>query len=157
MEIPLSVLVFQIFGSAISILALLAESHPQNDVNIPAIRSLVSRMSPPPPSPHLPILPTSVSNNRSKPPAPLPPPPYPRLRPPSPPPQDRWWRKDNKGSNYRQRKLPPLPPKKTINTGKKIGLLFVVIAAILQIGVVGFLAFKRRQLLKLRDSYETSS
>ncbi|KDP22723.1 hypothetical protein JCGZ_01825 [Jatropha curcas] len=36
-----------------------------------------------------------------------------------------------------------------MNTGKKIVLLFVGIAAILQIGVVGFLVFKRRQLWRI--------
>ncbi|KAF5466374.1 hypothetical protein F2P56_016302 [Juglans regia] len=153
MEQPLPALVFQIFGFAISILALLAESHSKNVLNVPA--TLVSRMPPLQPSPHLPISPSPVPYHRL--PAPLPPPPYHRLPPRSPPPQDRWWRKSNKGFNYPPRKLPPPPPEKTINKGKKIGLLFVGIAAILQIGVVGFLAFKRRQLLKLRDSYETSS
>lgn len=43
------------------------------------------------------------------------------------------------------------------NTGKKIGLLFVGIAAIFQFGVVGFLAFKRRQLLQITDRYGTCS
>jgi hypothetical protein len=33
-----------------------------------------------------------------------------------------------------------------MNAGKAIGLLFVGIAAILQIGVVWFLVYKRRQL-----------
>ena len=42
---------------------------------------------------------------------------------------------------------------KTLNQGKKIGILFMVIATILQIGVVGFLIFKRRQLLKLKDTF----
>jgi hypothetical protein len=54
---------------------------------------------------------------------------------------------------------PPPPPSKNhpMNSGKKIGLLFVGIAAILQIGVVGFLAYKRRQLLKINDRYEACS
>ncbi|KAF2300974.1 hypothetical protein GH714_018781 [Hevea brasiliensis] len=44
-----------------------------------------------------------------------------------------------------------------MNTGQKIGLFFVGIAVILQIGVVGFLVFKRRQLLRIQDRYETCS
>jgi len=38
-----------------------------------------------------------------------------------------------------------------LNMGKKLGLLFAGIALILQIGVVGFLAFQRRQLLKMHE------
>lgn len=55
---------------------------------------------------------------------------------------------------------PPLPPRQReskINVGKKIGLLFSGIAAILQIGVISFLVFKRRQLLKVTNRYETCS
>ncbi|KAG7036411.1 hypothetical protein SDJN02_00028, partial [Cucurbita argyrosperma subsp. argyrosperma] len=37
--------------------------------------------------------------------------------------------------------------KRSLNMGKKVGLFFVGIAAVLQICVVGFLVFKRRQLL----------
>jgi len=51
---------------------------------------------------------------------------------------------------------PPPPPK--MNAGKKVGLLFAGIAAIMQVGVVGFLVVKRRQLLKNdEDRYENCS
>jgi hypothetical protein len=45
-----------------------------------------------------------------------------------------------------------------MNAGQKVGLLFVGIAAIIQVGFVGFLIIKRRQLLKNTDDrYENCS
>ncbi|KAK4267220.1 hypothetical protein QN277_024031 [Acacia crassicarpa] len=52
---------------------------------------------------------------------------------------------------------PPRPPSPRMNVGKKIGLLFAGIAGIMQIGVVGFLVFKRRQLLRMKDAFEASA
>ncbi|KAJ0987605.1 hypothetical protein J5N97_005961 [Dioscorea zingiberensis] len=46
---------------------------------------------------------------------------------------------------------PPHLRKERLNFGKKLGLLFVGIGVLLQIGLGGFLAFKRWQLKKLED------
>ncbi|KAF8026925.1 hypothetical protein BT93_F3420 [Corymbia citriodora subsp. variegata] len=65
----------------------------------------------------------------------------------SSPPSDRRWHKNRSRS--------PLPRHEDkINAGKKLGLLFIGVASILQIFVVGFLVFKRRQLMKTKDRYE---
>ncbi|KAL9463703.1 hypothetical protein AB3S75_001504 [Citrus x aurantiifolia] len=80
----------------------------------------------------------------------------PQQRPTPPPSPNRF---NNKSSDNASHRRPP-PQKKhrhSINTGKKIGLLFAGVAAILQIGVVGFLVFKRRQLLKINDRYDNYS
>ncbi|CAI0419420.1 unnamed protein product [Linum tenue] len=45
--------------------------------------------------------------------------------------------------------------RKKMNPGKMIGLVFAGVAAILQVGVIGFLVFKRKQLIK--DRYEPYS
>ncbi|KOM25806.1 hypothetical protein LR48_Vigan192s000400 [Vigna angularis] len=51
---------------------------------------------------------------------------------------------------------PPPPPK--MNAGKKVGLLFAGIAATMQVGMVGYLVVKRRQLLNSdEDRYENCS
>lgn len=77
----------------------------------------------------------------------------PQQRPTPPPSPNRF---NNKSSDNASNRRPPLQ-KKSLNTGKKIGLLFAGVAAILQIGVVGFLVFKRRQLLKINDGYDNYS
>ncbi|KAL9460786.1 hypothetical protein AB3S75_003901 [Citrus x aurantiifolia] len=76
---------------------------------------------------------------------------------PTPPPSPN--RVNNKSSDNASHRRPPPQNKHrhSINTGKKIGLLFAGVAAILQIGVVGFLVFKRRQLLKINDRYDNYS
>jgi|UniRef100_A0A2N9FCS1 hypothetical protein len=110
---------------------------------------------PPPPSPGPPPPPSP-----GPPPPPLPapppsqqPPPPPYLRQPPPAPHHR----SNKKSDHTKPKppapQPPRPLKQSLNQGKKIGLLFAGIAAILQIGVVAFLVFKRRQLLMHKATY----
>ncbi|KAK4763115.1 hypothetical protein SAY86_008883 [Trapa natans] len=75
----------------------------------------------PPPQPGSPPLPSEPRRSH----------PYYRSRPPFPPPS-------------------PLP-KHEMNAGKKVGLLFIGISAILQIVVVGFLVYKRRQFINLKD------
>uniref|UniRef100_A0A803NY99 Uncharacterized protein n=1 Tax=Cannabis sativa TaxID=3483 RepID=A0A803NY99_CANSA len=101
--------------------------------------------SPPPPSPPKsppppasPQLPSNIESNKS------PPPPI---------------NSPHRHPFSHKRKPPPPPPphEHKINAGKKIGLLFSGIAAILQIGVISFLVFKRRQLLKVNDRYEACS
>ncbi|KAE8650907.1 hypothetical protein Csa_002672, partial [Cucumis sativus] len=96
------------------------------------------------------------------PPSPSPPP----FSPPPPPPPHRHRRNPPPplaSSVERKKKRPPVPPKnintnqgskRSLNKGKKVGLFFVGIAAVLQICVVGFLVFKRRQLLRVKDRYE---
>ncbi|CAB4272313.1 unnamed protein product [Prunus armeniaca] len=116
--------------------------------------------SPTPPSPNSPSRPDS-SNSPSPLESPGPPPPdrpanqlnskndQKRLPPPS--------HRGPRPTNNRRPHPPPPHPGHKYNAGKKIGLLFVGMAAILQIGVIGFLVFKRRQLLRVKDRYETCS
>lgn len=77
-----------------------------------------------------------------------PPPPPPPLPPPAPGSKSR--------SFHPSPQSFPSPPTKKhpdrkINIEKKIGLLFIGIATILQVAVVGFLGFKRWQISKLKD------
>ncbi|KAB5574186.1 hypothetical protein DKX38_001380 [Salix brachista] len=124
-----------ILGLILTFYSLLVELQPLNG------RSSAPLMSPPPP-PSLLSPPTSLSRSS-------PPPPRKKLQPP-PPPRHRL----NVNENRRRRQQPPPPMKNNkMNTGKAIGLLFVGIAAIMQIGVVGLLVYKRRQLLKIKDRY----
>ncbi|KAL9247266.1 hypothetical protein vseg_020715 [Gypsophila vaccaria] len=102
--------------------------------------------SPPPPVPNAPPPPRS-------PPPPLSPPPPPPHSPPPPqvaPPPPHQLHLPPKSSNELN-KAHKEKPKSDLNSGQKIGLLFAGIVLILQIGVAGFLVFKRRQLFKLRD------
>ncbi|KAJ7963253.1 leucine-rich repeat extensin-like protein 3 [Quillaja saponaria] len=183
MESLLSTLGLVIFGFAISIFASLVVSEVdvasvQHFASPPPPPASPPPPSPPPPSPSPPPPPPSPSppppTPLSPPPLPSylsPPPPSPLPRSPAPPPPGQLpknepmrsspppVRSSHSDSNYKayHRKFrPPPPPEHNINIGKKIGLLFVGIAAILQIGVVGFLVFKRRQLLK-KDRCETYS
>ncbi|XP_008463997.1 leucine-rich repeat extensin-like protein 3 [Cucumis melo] len=167
MERPLTTLIFVISGFAFSVLSLLVESQTPDEAN-PTLSPPMP--SPPPPSPSPPPPPL--------PPPPPPPPPPPRIisPPPSPspppfspsppPPPHRHRRSPPPplaSSMERKKKRPPVPPKnintnqaskRSLNKGKKVGLFFVGIAAVLQICVVGFLVFKRRQLLRVKDRYE---
>lgn len=156
MESPFSSLVFVVLGFAISFCALLVDSQSQDVVN-----NVLSPPALPPPESPTPPSPPDSSNSPSPPDTPGPPPPD---RPANqlnskndpkslPPPSHRGPRP----TNYRRRHPPPPHPGHKYNAGKKIGLLFVGIAAILQIGVIGFLVFKRRQLLIVKDRYETCS
>ncbi|KAK8951543.1 hypothetical protein KSP39_PZI004470 [Platanthera zijinensis] len=58
--------------------------------------------------------------------------------------------------HLRRRRHPqsPPPPGK-LNLGKKVGLLFVAIAAVLQVTFASFLIYKRRQLKKMGRRYVT--
>ncbi|XWS18820.1 hypothetical protein CRYUN_Cryun32bG0077900 [Craigia yunnanensis] len=146
MEPPLSRLVLFSFGLLFTIFADFVESQSSNT-------------SPPPPSPVPPPPPPPPPPPRS--PSPPPPPPSPSppapspppspLRPPPPP-------KHHKNqTNHHRRRPPPYTHNHKLNTGKKLGLLFIGIVIILQIGAVAFLVFKRRQLLKVKGTYETCS
>ncbi|OMO66127.1 putative actin binding protein [Corchorus olitorius] len=136
MEPPLSRLLLLSLGILLIIFADLAESQSPD------------RSPPPPPPPSRP-LPPPKSPSRSPPPHRPPP----SRRPPPPP------SKHHRNGTSRHRPPPPPPHSNAhkLNIGKKIGLLFIGIAIILQIGVVGFLVFKRRQLLKVKGAYETCS
>ncbi|KAF3514040.1 hypothetical protein F2Q69_00003378 [Brassica cretica] len=117
---------------------------PQNSIGI-----LIA--PPPPPSPS----PPPHSPPSPPPPIPKPPPPPPRALAPPPQPNR------NKSRRLRPPSPPPPPPppppprifkqpeKSGLNTGKTVGLVFAGFAAMLQICVVTFLVFKRKQLLRM--------
>ncbi|KAH6781266.1 hypothetical protein C2S51_006559 [Perilla frutescens var. frutescens] len=119
-------------------------------------------VSPPPPPPPSPPPPTSPPPPPYSPPPPLrsPPPPTPPASPspsrPPPPPRKRLHPTPPRGQHgdhehRRKRPSPPPPPppkREKINTGKKVGLMFIGVAAILQVCVISFLFISRRQLLK---------
>ncbi|OMO70648.1 putative actin binding protein [Corchorus capsularis] len=138
MEPPLSRLLLLSLGILLTIFADLAESQSPDRSPPPPPPSPPSRSPPPPGSPSRPSPP-----HRSP----------PSRRPPPPP------SKYHRNGTSRHRPPPPPPHSNAhkLNIGKKIGLLFIGIAIILQIGVVGFLVFKRRQLLKVKGAYETCS
>ncbi|KAL6335273.1 hypothetical protein AAG906_029510 [Vitis piasezkii] len=118
---------------------------------------------PPPPSPSPPPPPSPSPPPSPPPPSSPPPPQRPRpLTPPTPPTPNHHSSKKNSTSHSKNAATDPtsnVNPNRMnndtaehhhdqkINLGKTIGLLFVV----------GFLTFKRRQLLKLKDRYETCS
>ncbi|KAL5755591.1 hypothetical protein ACOSQ2_020337 [Xanthoceras sorbifolium] len=114
-----------------------------------------------PPSPLQRPRPSTPTSTRSLPPPSSPPPlrvsPSPPAGTPTTPPSTPA-PPPHKTSDSRKQDPPPPPPhEKKRNMGKKMGLLFAGFAGILQIGVVGFLVFKRRQLLVIKDRYETCS
>ncbi|XP_048130867.1 leucine-rich repeat extensin-like protein 3 [Rhodamnia argentea] len=167
MESLLSAHFLVILGSLVAIWAIVVESQSQN---APNIQRSPAPLIPPPPSPPPPPPPPPPSP--SPPPPPPPPPPSPLTPPPPPlpspprlphhlgndnttkrssPPSDHRW---HGAHNNRSRRSPPQHEDK-INTGKKLGLLFIGIASVLQIFVAGFLVFKRQQLMKTKDRYET--
>ncbi|MCD9641649.1 hypothetical protein HAX54_027964 [Datura stramonium] len=108
-------------------------------------------------------------SKQSPPPVPPPPPPPPLSPRPPPPPQQKhhpppptkskhsapeMTTSESKHSNHdtnhhksHGKSHPPIKQKKP-NWGKKLGLMFLGVAAILQVCVVAFLLVKRRQLLK---------
>lgn len=152
----MSSLVPVVFGLLVSVFALrVASQSPQNGLS--TLLTPPPPLSPPPPPPG------------------SPPPPSPFSPPPTPAPSsEKQHNLKNDSSRNRSappprrqtksgRHSPPPPPpplrqrESKINVGKKIGLLFSGIAAILQIGVISFLVFKRRQLLKVTNRYETCS
>ncbi|RYQ88773.1 hypothetical protein Ahy_B09g095769 isoform A [Arachis hypogaea] len=118
---------------------------------VPWIRRFQPWPPPPPPPHHRRSPPPKHSAHRSPPP-PLESPPTPSDAQASElgsPPRDyhRYW-------------IPPPPPSRQqsgMNTGKKVGLLFVGIVAVMQIAMVSFLVFQRNQLLKGNDRYENYS
>ncbi|XP_039017532.1 acrosin-like [Hibiscus syriacus] len=91
------------------------------------VESQSSNISPPPPS--------SVPPPPSSPPSP-PPVPY----RPSPPPAEHHHHRTN---HHRWRRPPQPSHDHKVNTGQRLGLLFIGIAIILQFGVAGFLVLKR--------------
>ncbi|XWS12141.1 hypothetical protein CRYUN_Cryun37aG0064400 [Craigia yunnanensis] len=119
------------------------------------VESQSSNRSPPPPSPVAPPPPSPPSPSPPPPPPPAHSPSSSHFRPPPPPKHHK-----NQTNHHRRRPPPSHPPHShnhKLNTGKKLGLLFIGIFIILQIGVVGFLVFKRRQLLKVKGTYESCS
>lgn len=135
----MSTLGFVIFGFTFSIYAFLVESHLKHGssaIASPPLPPSTTRPSAPPASPSLARL------------LPYPPPPHePKSKGSRP----------NRTHHGVRRPPPPPPPAHQMNGGKKIGLLFAGIAGIMQIGVVGFLVYKRRQLSKTKDLFETGS
>ncbi|XP_057455077.1 protein TRACHEARY ELEMENT DIFFERENTIATION-RELATED 7A-like [Lotus japonicus] len=135
MDSPLG---FVIFAISITFFAIVAQSQIQDGAD-----SFEFILTAPPP----PLLP--------------PPPPPPLTQPPpadgsrSPPPPPPHHRRNR--HRHHHRSPPPPPPPHRMNAGKKVGLLFVGIAAIMQVFMVGFLVHKRRQLLKANDRYENCS
>lgn len=158
----MSSLVPVVFSLLVSVFALsVASQSPRNGL---------STVTPPPRQPSMPPPPLSPPQT----PPGSPPPLSPFSPPPSPAPSSEKQRNPKNDSSRNRsappprrqtkfgghRRPPPPPPlqrESKINVGKKIGLLFSGIAAILQIGVISFLVFKRRQLLKVTNRYETCS
>ncbi|XVE51867.1 hypothetical protein DITRI_Ditri02bG0075600 [Diplodiscus trichospermus] len=144
MERPLSRLVLLFFGLLFTIFADFVESQSSDTSPHPTspLRSSPPHQSPQPlPSQRPPPQTPASSSPRSPPP-----------RHSTPPAKHR----KNTTSTPRRRP-PPQSHDHKLNRGEKIGLLFIGIVIILQICVVGFLVFKRRQLLKVKSSYETYS
>ncbi|KAB2613067.1 branchpoint-bridging protein [Pyrus ussuriensis x Pyrus communis] len=181
MELPFSSLVFVVLWFSISHCTLLVQSQSQNGTVSKPPPPPSSQPLPPLPPPPSPPPPQSSTLSPPPPESPTPPPnppplpespnmpspsesPLPPDRPPNqissnndskrPPPPPYKGQKPKSGR--REHSLPPQRGHK-YNAGKKIGLLFVGTASILQIGVIGFLVFKRRQLLKVKDRYGTCS
>lgn len=114
--------------------------------------SLQTPRTPPPPSTFLPSpLPPSDSLWLPQPSTHPPLPPTKKgLRPP--PPKNAT---SKHGDHNHQDSLKNLTPAKTkkLNEGKKIGLIFVGVVAILQVFVVAFLLIRRRQIVKAKGDY----
>ncbi|KAH1066336.1 hypothetical protein J1N35_031323 [Gossypium stocksii] len=153
MEPPLSRLVILSFGLLFTVFACFVESQPSN-VSPPPPPSVPPPPPPPPPPQSVPPPPPSVS-------PPPPPSPSPPLAPSRPPPRPAGHHRNH---THHPRRRPPQHSQNhkpstgnKLNTGKKLGLLFIGIVIILQFGVAGFLVFKRRQLLKVNGTYETCS
>ncbi|XP_022152564.1 proline-rich receptor-like protein kinase PERK9 [Momordica charantia] len=165
MERPLTTFIFVISGFAFSILSLLVECQPQDRPNSPVTPSPPRLPSPPPRSPSLPPpsppSPPQPSPLSPPPPSPVSPPPPRRRRSSSPPPsRASSARNENPqlgGTHKKNNKKNQAEKRSRLNKGKQVGLFFVGIAAVLQVCVVGFLVFKRRQLLRFKEQYESFS
>ncbi|KAL8252537.1 hypothetical protein R6Q59_036230 [Mikania micrantha] len=115
-----------------------------------------SPVPPPPPPPPLPPPPLPPLPPSPFQPPPLLPPPPARLPPPSPPPRKAPHppgSRNTMGTKTQHRKHhpppPPPPAPENLNFGKRLGFIFVGLAAILQICVVAFLIIKRQHLIKI--------
>ncbi|XP_028763217.1 extensin [Neltuma alba] len=161
MDSPLSTLGFVIFGITFSIYSVIAESQsPSTSVSRPS--SPPSRPQPSPPSsPHY-SLPAPSYAHPPSPPPPPPPPPTHHSHSSSQPlhgsaplnPAHAVPRRSPRHPDRSYHGSPPPASSPRMNWRKKVGLLFAGIAGIMQIGVVGFLVFKRRQLLRTKDTFE---
>ncbi|KAL9235495.1 hypothetical protein vseg_010250 [Gypsophila vaccaria] len=165
---PLKILLFVNFVILLCFFAINVDSQQQKNASLspppsPPPKSPSPR-SPPPPSPSPQMLrPPPPQPIFSPPPRPPPrvgaPPPPTRHSPPPPSPNKlhsspmKFPNDLNANSELNQHKTHTTNKhgSSSLNPGQKIGLLFAGIVVILQIGVVGFLGFKRRQLLKTRD------
>ncbi|KAL5728611.1 hypothetical protein ACHQM5_001678 [Ranunculus cassubicifolius] len=124
--------------------------------------------SPPPPSPPPPSPPPPSPPPPMSPPPPLAPdsspPPPPRQSPP-PPPSLHVRNESTNSSNTRRspphnlhvQRRPPPPHRKPPNRGKEVGYWFVGAVGVLQIGVIGFLVYKKKEISKMTDRHENSS
>ncbi|CAL0308689.1 unnamed protein product [Lupinus luteus] len=151
---------FLIFGISISFYTFVVQSQIQ-DGNGAKSQPAFPFYSPPPPPPPPPPQSTSFAY---PPPRRSPPPPRAPRRNQAPPKQEHnnenTLRKSPPHHKLHHHPIhspppPPPPPPHRMNAGKKVGLLFIGIAAMMQIGMAGFLVFKRKQLLKSNDTYET--
>lgn len=154
MDSPLLTLVIALFFGfcAVIVEAQQNVNHPPLEFSFPPSHPPPPSFTPPPPSlspPPLFTLPPPFSQ-----------PPPPRLRS-SPPPQlpprslsPRPPRELHRQSNHNlHKKLSPPPEKEKLNKGKIMGLMFIGVAAILQVCVVAFLLIRRGQLLKAENGY----
>ncbi|KAL3375709.1 hypothetical protein AABB24_006929 [Solanum stoloniferum] len=127
MDPSLSTWVIFILGVFFCLFSLPVQS--QGNVNSP-------NLQPPPPP------------ESEKSPPPPPPPPPPKIK--SSEKEHSHHPQDHRKSNV---KLSPPQKETKLNWGKRLGLMFVGIAAILQICVVAFIIIKRRQLLKAHSGF----
>ncbi|KAJ4833233.1 hypothetical protein Tsubulata_028207 [Turnera subulata] len=164
MEAPISTSRFLLLGLIFAICGTIKvesglpgdQPSPQKEpLKPPPLAAVKHQSTAPPPPPRSPALPGGKTP---------PPPPRSRRPPPSPagllhsPPAQIGKSPPKKETSAHQPShMPAEHEKSKMNNGKKIGLLFVGFALILQIGVVGFLIFKRSQLLKVTDRYENFS
>ncbi|KAL3639791.1 hypothetical protein CASFOL_014759 [Castilleja foliolosa] len=104
--------------------------------------------TPPPPPPYTTTPPPPLYTTPPPPPSYSTPPP-----PPPPPPPEPSRRHLTPPGGVGPENSIPQPERHTLNTGKKIGLMFIAIAVILQVCVAAFLFITRRQLLKAENAY----
>ncbi|KAK4788365.1 hypothetical protein SAY86_019684 [Trapa natans] len=124
----------------------------------PLLHSPPSSPSPPPPPPSISPPPPPPSISPPPPPLPISPPPRPSQSPlPHFPPHGEHPPPEHQRLPLRcphHQKYPtkptalPPPRKHEINKGQKVGLLFIGIATVLQFVVMGYLSYKRRELMK---------
>ncbi|KAG4960377.1 hypothetical protein JHK87_037010 [Glycine soja] len=146
MDSAFSSLGFVIFGISISFYAFIVQSLTQNGNNGAELAPPAYWVSSPPSPPTPPLLspypPPPPSQSKTLRPGALPPHPNNRPNVRRPPPPHR------RHHHRRPPPPPPPPPPHKMNAGKKVGLLFVGIAAIMQVGVVGFLNLGGRNMKK---------